>query len=140
MDGSISSREYGGNSWVFRESDAADGAYVVLDGTVRIFKTRNGHETTLAVLRTGDIFGEMALLDGKPRSASARAGDDGLTVRFIPPEEFHQMVGDPFVLKLMTEMGHRLRAVDEEFNRLETDAAMRHEFLENRSLHREWVV
>jgi len=140
MAGSIKGREYSRNAWVFKEGDAADGAYVVLDGSVRIFKTRNGHETTLALLRTGDIFGELALLDGKPRSASARAGDDGVTVRYIPPEEFHKMVGDPFVLKLMTEMGRRLRAVDEEFHRLETDDAIRHDYLEHRHLHREWVV
>ena len=140
MAGTIHGREYSANKWVFKEGDAADGAYVVLEGTVRIFKTRSGHETTLALLKTGDIFGEMALLDGKPRSASARAGEKGLTVRYIPPEEFHMMLGDPFVLKLVTEMGRRLREVDDEFNRLETDVALRHEFLEQRNLHREWVV
>jgi len=140
MAGDISGREYSSKAWVFREGDAADGAYVVLDGSVRIFKSRNGHDTTLATLKQGDIFGEMALLDGKPRSASARAGEGGLTVRYIPPDEFRSMLGDPFVWQLVTEMGRRLRTVDEEINRLESDQAARHTYLENRGLRRDWAV
>jgi len=140
MAGDIRGHEYGPKAWVFRENDAASGAFVVMEGSVRIFKTRNGHETTLAVLKPGDIFGEMALLDGKPRSASARAGDGGLTVRTITPAEFKQMLGDPFVWELLSEMGRRLRAADEEINRLESDQAARHDFLEHRSLRRDWAV
>jgi len=140
MAGDINGREYSSKAWVFREGDAADGAYVVLDGSVRIFKSRNGHETTLATLKTGDIFGEMALLDGKPRSASARAGEGGLTVRYIPPAEFRAMLSDTFAWELVTEMGRRLRAADDEINRLESDQAARHQFLESRGLRRDWAV
>lgn len=140
MAGDIRGREFGPKAWVFREGDGGDGAYVVLDGSVRIFKTRNGHETTLAQLKPGDIFGEMALLDGKPRSASAQAGEHGLTVRFIKSEEFKGMLGDPFVSELLSEMGRRLRAADEELNRLGSDQAARHDFLEHRGLRRDWAV
>lgn len=140
MAGDISGQEFAPKAWVFREGDVATDAYVVMDGTVRIFKTRNGHETTLAMLKPGDIFGEMALLDGKPRSASARAGDHGVTVRRISHTDFKDMLKDPFVWELVSEMGRRLRVADEELNRLESDQAARHAFLEHRGVRRDWAV
>lgn len=140
MAGDIRGHQLAPKAWVFREGDDAREAYVLMDGTVRIFKTRNGHETTLAMLKPGDIFGEMALLDGKPRSASATAGDHGATLRSISHAEFKDMLKDPFVWELVSEMGRRLRAADEELNRLESDQAARHEFLEHRGVRRDWAV
>lgn len=139
MSGDIKSREVRPRSIIFREGDAADGAYVILEGEVRIYMTRSGHETTLAVLKAGDIFGEMALLDGKPRSASAITTDLPVRLRYITPDEFRTMLSDQFVWQLVTEMGKRLRTTIEELNRLETADAARHDFVSHRSL-RDWAV
>jgi signal transduction histidine kinase len=66
---------------LFREGDQADCMYVILCGQVRIFlQDEDGHESALAMLQTGDFFGEMALLDGGARSASA---DSVIPCRFF---------------------------------------------------------
>jgi signal transduction histidine kinase len=57
---------------LFREGDQADCMYVILGGQVRIYlQDDDGYAAALAILQTGDFFGEMALLDGGARSASA---------------------------------------------------------------------
>jgi CRP/FNR family transcriptional regulator, cyclic AMP receptor protein len=59
---------------VFAEGSAGDKVYLILEGKVRISRTVSGlGEEALAVLKAGDYFGEMALIDDFPRSADARA-------------------------------------------------------------------
>ena len=58
---------------LFRAGDEGDAMYLIEEGKVRIcVRAKDGHEVTLTELHRGDFFGEMALLDGKPRSADAR--------------------------------------------------------------------
>jgi CRP-like cAMP-binding protein len=62
---------------IFREGDAGDRCYVITNGEVRISKfIPNIGEEALAVLKSGDYFGEMALIDKFPRSAHAIANSD----------------------------------------------------------------
>lgn len=60
---------------VFFQGMQADDAFLLKEGRIEIFRTSDGGETVLAVLGPGDIFGEMALVDFRPRSAGARAVD-----------------------------------------------------------------
>lgn len=57
---------------LFEEGDPGDAFYVVLKGAIKIYISKQGGEKTLSVFRAGDSFGELSLLDGKPRSASAQ--------------------------------------------------------------------
>ncbi len=62
---------------IFREGDPGDRCYVITNGDVRISKfIPNIGEEALAVLKPGDFFGEMALIDKFPRSAHAIANTD----------------------------------------------------------------
>jgi CRP-like cAMP-binding protein len=62
---------------IFKEGDAGDRCYVIMQGEVRISKfIPNIGEEALAVLKPGDTFGEMALIDNFPRSAHAIANSD----------------------------------------------------------------
>src|SRR5215211_2761587 len=62
---------------LFRTGDEGDAMYLIEEGKVRIcVRAKDGHEVTLTELYRGDFFGEMALLDGKPRSADARVAED----------------------------------------------------------------
>ncbi|MBM84765.1 MAG: hypothetical protein CMM47_01920 [Rhodospirillaceae bacterium] len=60
---------------VFLEDDPGDTAYIILEGRVNILRagTVDGADVVLASLQPGEVFGELALIDGKPRSASAVA-------------------------------------------------------------------
>jgi CRP/FNR family cyclic AMP-dependent transcriptional regulator len=63
-------------SVVFKEGSTGDKVYLILEGAVRISREVPGMgEEALAVLKTGDYFGEMALIDDFPRSADARVHD-----------------------------------------------------------------
>lgn len=74
-------KRFPASTYLFREGDSGDEMYVVLDGRVRIGKfIAGGGEEALAILGRGDVFGEMSLLDGQPRSADACAHDGPVTV------------------------------------------------------------
>lgn len=60
---------------IFNEEAPGDRMHVIKSGTVKIVKKVKDKENTLAVLNPGEFFGEMALLDGMPRSAGAKAGE-----------------------------------------------------------------
>jgi len=92
---------------VFIKGDHGDAAYMVRSGKVEI---REGGRVVEAMAR-GEIFGEMALIDSEPRSASAVAvGPTELAV--IDNDTFHKLVrGNPdFALAVMRLMSRRLRA------------------------------
>ena len=79
---------------VFREGDASDGLYIVLSGKVRIYKqSDDGNEVDLHTGAAGEYFGELALIDGGPRSAS---------VTSLAPCEFFVLERDTF-LSLLTQ-------------------------------------
>ena len=64
-------------AYLFREGESAQYAYILIDGILEIVKTSLDGETVLAeVSAKKEIFGEMALIDGAPRSAGARAKTD----------------------------------------------------------------
>ena len=70
-------QRFAAEKFVFLEGDAGDKCYIIEDGEVRISKHIPGMgEEALAVLKTGNYFGEMALIDGSPRSATAITNTD----------------------------------------------------------------
>ncbi len=67
---------------IFKEGEPGDCLYLVVDGSVRISKTgRGGQQETLGFIQPGNFFGEMALIDGQPRSAQATAAEGTLLGR-----------------------------------------------------------
>ncbi len=83
-------RKYPDNTMLFSESEPGDELFIIQNGKVKITKIVD-EEILLAVLKTGDIFGEMALLDNKPRSASAISYGD-VSVLAINKSNFEGMV------------------------------------------------
>jgi CRP/FNR family transcriptional regulator len=70
-------RAYKRGDPLFRKDDPGTHLYVVLDGAVKIaLPGEFGQEALVAIMRTGEFFGELALFDGSPRSASATALED----------------------------------------------------------------
>src|SRR4029453_10063865 len=70
---------------LFHAGDVGDAMYLIESGKVRIcVQAKDGHEVTLAELGRGDFFGEMALFDGKPRSADAQVTQDARLAGLSP--------------------------------------------------------
>ena len=84
--------------YFFRESDAAQSMFVLESGRVAVLKSWEGRKYKLHEFRPGDCFGEMALMDLMPRSASVKAGeldDDGdVVVREGFVETLDQRLGN----------------------------------------------
>jgi CRP/FNR family transcriptional regulator, cyclic AMP receptor protein len=72
-------RRYERNEIIFHRGDPGSSFYVVAEGRLKVFLTsEDGHEMVLTTLETHDVFGELALLDGGPRSASVRVMEHSL--------------------------------------------------------------
>jgi CRP-like cAMP-binding protein len=71
----------GANDFFFREDDAADAMFVLEVGKAVVLKSWHGKDYVLHTLNVGDCFGEMAIMDRCPRSASVRAAEDCEAIR-----------------------------------------------------------
>ncbi|MDR2807782.1 MAG: cyclic nucleotide-binding domain-containing protein [Spirochaetaceae bacterium] len=69
-------RSYQKDDIIFSEGEMGDELFIIKSGSIEITKYMNNNEVLLALLKAGDIFGEMALLESKPRSATAIAFED----------------------------------------------------------------
>ena len=103
------SRQYPKDTMIFSEAQTGSDMFIIQRGEVSITKVVNGNEVTLAVLKKGDMFGEMALIENKPRSANALAHSD-CTLMVINRSNFNQMVATQpqLVAKLTTTLADRL--------------------------------
>ena len=84
-------RTYPKNTMIFSENEPGTELYIIQKGVVKITKIVEDNEVLLAMLKTGDIFGEMALLENKPRSASAIANED-CSLMAVNKANFERMV------------------------------------------------
>ncbi len=105
---------------LFQEGDEGTEMYVILEGKAMISKFIPGAgEEALAILDRGDFFGEMALIDGEPRSADARAYGGPLTVLTLDQATVREILAmDPgaaleFMQLLCRLVANRLREIDE---------------------------
>lgn len=100
---------------LFNKGDSGDAMYLIESGRVRIsLKDEDGKDVTLAELAQGDFFGEMALIDGRQRSADARVVEDA-QLAVLSRKAFLAFVqSSPDVaLEMLAALSNRLRRTDE---------------------------
>lgn len=68
--GSFPARMFDPDTIIIREGEPGDAAYIVLDGELEVYQTRDGKQQSLRMLRSGDVFGETAIFASVPRTAS----------------------------------------------------------------------
>ena len=102
-------RQYPQDTMIFSEAQSGADMFIIQSGEVAISKVVKGEEVTLAVLSKGDMFGEMALIENKPRSANAIAHSN-CTLLVINRSNFNQMVATQpqLIAKLTTTLADRL--------------------------------
>jgi CRP/FNR family transcriptional regulator len=104
---------------VFHEGDHSDACYIVRTGSFRVTREHSdGRAITLATLGPGDIFGELAMLDGEVRSASVEALSDGELLALPAGEVRGLLARHPEItVKLIAALVRRLRTANERISR-----------------------
>jgi len=100
---------------VFEEGDEAIFAYVLTEGVIEIVQTTKGEQQVLGKVEKGTVFGEMAIIDGFPRSASARAAAD-CKVQEVGHKEFLNYISKKpdAAFSIMTRLSGFVRSADKQ--------------------------
>lgn len=112
-------RTFPAGTRVFHEGDDSDACYIVKEGSFRVTREHSdGRAITLATLGPGEIFGELAMLDGDKRSASAEALTEGELLA-LPANDVRALLArhPEISLKLVAGLVRRLRAANVRLSR-----------------------
>lgn len=112
---SCQERTYSTGTTIFSQGDTGVGLYVIKSGKIRLTQanTQDRAEIDLGTAGTGEVMGEMALLDDLPRSATAMAEGD-VDVLVLPVWEFRGVLRQhpDIALKMLSALSRRLRKVE----------------------------
>lgn len=111
-------RTYQSGEHVFKNKAPSEGMFIIISGSVEIYLENTGDNNILAELNDQDFFGEIALLDTKPRSAGAIATTPSTLLGFFRPDLLSLMERNPALSsKILTNLGavlaERLRKTNE---------------------------
>jgi CRP/FNR family cyclic AMP-dependent transcriptional regulator len=112
-------RSFPAGTRVFHEGDRSDACYIVSEGSFRVTREHSdGRAITLATLGPGEVFGELAMLDGDTRSASAEALSDGELLALPATDVRALLARHPEIsVKLVAALVRRLREANERISR-----------------------
>lgn len=106
-------RKFAAGELIFRTGDRSDCAYIIYSGSVEISVDKGGEQIALAKLGAGEVFGEMGLVDDKPRSADARAVSTTAVTSVDRSEFFDMLKQDPeFSAVFIAALVRRLRRMN----------------------------
>jgi CRP-like cAMP-binding protein len=113
------SRRFEAGAVVFKEGDEGSTCYIVRSGRARAIREHpDGRSITLAHFESGDIFGEMAMLDGERRSATVETTEGTETIAILSADMHRLLREYPDIsVKLIAALGQRLRDTNERLAR-----------------------
>lgn len=121
MDSSALGKVFHGGEVIVQQGEMGDCMYVIQSGKVEVFREEGGAETRLAVLEDGDVFGEMALFEREPRSATVRAIGDARVLTVDKRIFLRRVHEDPsLAFRILQKMSHRIRELNTELVRMKT--------------------
>ena len=98
---------------IVRQGDLADCMYVVQSGEVEVVQATSGGEQRLALLGSGDFFGEMAVFEKEVRSATVRAHGEARALKVDKKTLLRRIKEDPLLaVNLLQTMSHRIRELN----------------------------
>lgn len=108
---------FGVGEFVVRERDAGDSFYVIVQGSAEVMLGPDGAARVVGRLTRSDVFGEMSLLMGEPRTATVRAATD-MVVLVVDRDAFKEIItADPAILVPLSEIAARRQAEQQEHRR-----------------------
>jgi CRP/FNR family transcriptional regulator, cyclic AMP receptor protein len=118
-------KRYPVGTLLFAENDPGVQMYVIQEGAVKIFRHLGDTELVLAVLGSGDFFGEMALLEGQPRSASAIVVEEATLVE-VRQSAFEEIIrrNSEIALRIMRKLSARIRDADRRIQYLMLESSL----------------
>lgn len=120
----LEEKSFATGDFIIREGSSGTNLYLITEGSVEVLKSRGSGDdldpmlSRIAVLKTGDTFGEMALIDIQPRSAMVRALEPVKALALSNASLYHLYQDDihtytMIILNLARELSRRLRLMDE---------------------------
>jgi hypothetical protein len=113
---------------IVNQGEHGDSMFLILDGEARVYVNASGKENDIATLRVGDFFGEMALLDAGPRSASVNANRDCVLLK-LSKENLDKFIHEypdlasRFLLAMNRLLSTRLRQTNDRFTKAQMFAS-----------------
>ncbi len=110
----FSVKEYEPGDILIVQGSPGDHLMYIMDGEVEIIKTIDGTSELIATLGRGSILGEMSLLTGKPRNASARAASQTKVIEFSKRTFNYSLINDelPILHDIVTQLAKRLEVTE----------------------------
>lgn len=112
-------RDFRKGDVLFRDGDPGKDMFVVKEGRVTVSKSAGGVEKILSTLGPGEFFGEMAILNNRPRSATAACSEDSRLL-IIDAKTFEAMIrgNAEIAVRMIKKLADRLREADEQIENL----------------------
>ena len=108
---------------IVRQGDPGDSMFVIQAGQVQVLAERDGEETLLNVAGEGELLGEMAIFDDKPRSATLRALGETKILTIDKKNFMRRINEDPTIaFRIVETMSQRVRELSDEVVRLKAKA------------------
>ena len=112
-------KEYADGEVICRQGEVGDRMYVIQAGGAAVSRADNGPDEIVGELQAGDIFGEMAIFDRQPRSATVRARGGARVLTLDKRGFLRQVHEDPsLAYRILQQMSKRIRSLDTELSRL----------------------
>ena len=107
---------------IFAEGDRGETMFIVQSGEIGLYRQTNGQRQSLGVLEKGDFFGEMSILEGRPRSHSAVAEDDAELIE-INNTIFDKMIRGniEIAVRMLRKLSIRLREAESKITDLQAE-------------------
>ncbi|MCG3178934.1 MAG: hypothetical protein BIFFINMI_01264 [Phycisphaerae bacterium] len=119
MNEGMLGKQYGDGEIICRQGEVGQCMYVVLDGCAQAVSEREGREVVLGRVEAGEVFGEMAIFDKRPRSATVRACGAARVLTLDKRLFLKRVHEDPsFAFGILQKMSERIRHLDAELSRL----------------------
>jgi len=117
-------RTYADGEVIVRQGEVGDCLFVIEDGTVEIVAERDGTETVLRTAGAGELLGEMAVFEHRPRSATVRAHGTAQVLKLDRRNFLRRISEDPtLAFRIIETMARRVRELSDEVVTLKAEVA-----------------
>ena len=117
-------KDYGDGELIVKQGESGDCMYVIQEGEVEVFVTRDGRDVPLAIRKRGEFFGEMAIFERETRAASVRARGQAGVLTVDRRQLLSRIEEEPaLAMRMIQAMCHRVRTLSNELSQLKNGAS-----------------